>query len=52
MAIKLSAITANRCRTWNICPLGDLAKHIGCRRPECPAQTMADVTSPVLRRGA
>lgn len=52
MITALSKLTANRCRGWNVCPLGDMAKYVGCRRPECPARTMADVASPLIRRDA
>jgi hypothetical protein len=38
----------NRCQSWNICPLGDLAGHVECRKPECPKKTMADIGSPLL----
>lgn len=37
----------NRCERWNICPLGDTAKVIGCRKPHCPTQTIADPISPI-----
>jgi hypothetical protein len=42
------ALPVNRCETLNICILGDIAKHIGCRKPWCPVKTMADVPSPFL----
>lgn len=38
----------NACERWNICPLGDTAHHIGCRKPHCPIKTVADVASPLL----
>jgi len=38
----------NRCETLNVCPLGDLAERVGCRRPHCPSKTMADVASPLI----
>lgn len=38
----------NPCESWNICPLGDLAKLVRCRTPRCPTKTMADVASPLL----
>jgi hypothetical protein len=37
----------NRCQNWAICPLGDLAVRIGCRKPGCPERTAADVASPL-----
>lgn len=52
MAAILSKLAANRCRSWNICPLGDISKYVGCRRPECPTRTVADVPSPMIRRDA
>lgn len=38
----------NACERWNICPLGDITRYIGCRKAHCPTKTMADVPSPVL----
>lgn len=38
----------NRCTAWAICPLGDTAKAIGCRKPGCPINTMADIVSPFI----
>ncbi|MDD1772263.1 MAG: hypothetical protein LUQ09_05015 [Methanomassiliicoccales archaeon] len=26
----------NKCEKWTVCPLGDLAKSVGCRKPWCP----------------
>jgi hypothetical protein len=43
--------SVNKCETLNICILGDIAKHIGCRKPWCPKKTMADVVSPILPGG-
>ncbi len=42
----------NRCERWNICPLGDITKYLGCRKPWCPEKTMADAVSPILNREA
>ena len=36
------------CKSWNICPLGDLAKRIGCRTNKCPTRTAADLGSPLM----
>ncbi|MHC1679817.1 MAG: hypothetical protein AB9860_01005 [Methanomassiliicoccales archaeon] len=35
----------NRCERWSFCPLGDLAEHIGCRKPHCPKAAMAHKSS-------
>lgn len=35
----------NRCEKWAFCPLGDLAKHVGCRKPHCPKGTIANSPS-------
>lgn len=34
---------SNKCESWNICPLGDITKYLGCRKAWCPKKTMADV---------
>jgi len=36
----------NRCEKWSFCPLGDLAKSVGCRKPHCPNGTMANSPMP------
>ncbi|MCG7843896.1 MAG: hypothetical protein MIO90_00515 [Methanomassiliicoccales archaeon] len=35
----------NGCEKWKFCPLGDMAKLIGCRKPGCPEKTFASVPS-------
>lgn len=37
----------NACENWNICPMGDLANIVKCRKAGCPKQTAADVASPI-----
>jgi len=29
------------CDKWAFCPLGDLADHVGCRKPHCPKGGMS-----------
>ena len=30
----------NRCEKWSVCPLGNLADTVGCRKPHCTKANM------------
>jgi hypothetical protein len=40
---------SNRCENWAYCPLGDMAKYIGCRKPHCPKYTFANAPRPFTK---